>query len=187
MAGFWPRKRERAGGEALIRSLYEEHGQALLAYAARITGDRAAAEDVLQETLLRAWRNAEGLVEGEGSMRSWLFTVARNIMTDRFRARRARPAETAPIADGAVETVVPVEADHAQNVVDSMLAYQALQTLSDDHRTVLVELYLRGRSVTETAEALGIPPGTVKSRSHHALRKLRDRFGPGPAALEGAA
>ncbi|WP_349497685.1 sigma-70 family RNA polymerase sigma factor [Actinorhabdospora filicis] len=166
----------------MIRSLYEEHGHALLAYATRITGDRAAAEDVLQETLLRAWRNAESLASGEGSMRSWLFTVARNIMTDRFRAGRARPAEAPE-----TETVTPVEADHAQNVVDSMLAYQALQTLSDDHRTVLVELYLRGRSVTETAEALGIPPGTVKSRSHHALRKLRDRFGPGPAALEGAA
>ena len=182
MAGLWPRRRERAGGEALIRSLYAEHGYALLAYATRITGDRAAAEDVLQETLLRAWRNAEALTEERGSVRAWLFTVARNIMTDRHRARSARPAELAES-----ETVVPVAKDHAPAVVDTMLAYEALGTLSADHREVLVELYLRGRTVTETAEALGIPPGTVKSRSHHALKKLRDRFGPAMTALEGAA
>ena len=182
MAGLWPRKRERASGEALIRSLYEEHGYALLAYATRITGDRAAAEDVLQETLLRAWKKSAALSETEGSVRAWLFTVARNIMTDRFRAKASRPAEQAETA-----AAVPVAGDHAPRVVDSMLAYQALETLSAEHRDVLVELYLRGRSVTETAEALGIPPGTVKSRSHHALRKLRDRFGPTMTTLEGVA
>src|SRR5215217_2461189 len=60
-----------ATGEALIRSLYEEHGRSVLAYATRLTGDRAAAEDVAQETFLRAWKHHEKLVEGQGSVRGW--------------------------------------------------------------------------------------------------------------------
>src|ERR1700710_1014428 len=73
--------------EALIRSLYAEHGRSVLAYATRLTGDRAAAEDGVQETLVRAWKHADKLVEGHGSVRGWLLTVARNIVTDRARAR----------------------------------------------------------------------------------------------------
>src|SRR5690349_9874368 len=92
-AGRWPRRNNPASDEALIRTLYEEHGRALLAYATRLTGDRAAAEDVVQETLVRAWKHAEDLVEGRGSVRGWLLTVARNIVTDRVRARAARPTE----------------------------------------------------------------------------------------------
>ena len=71
--------RRPAAAEALIRSLYEQHGRSLLAYATRLTGDRAAAEDVVQETLVRAWKHADNLVESKGSVRGWLLTVARNI------------------------------------------------------------------------------------------------------------
>lgn len=95
MAALFSRKRETAADEALIRSLYEEHGRALLAYATRLTGDRAAAEDVVQETLVRAWRHPDALVNGKGSVRGWLLTVARNLVTDRVRARAARPQEVA--------------------------------------------------------------------------------------------
>lgn len=94
MAGpLWPRTRRGSTDEALIKSVYEEHGHALLAYATRLTGDRAAAEDVVQETLIRAWRHSEVLVNGKGSVRGWLLTVARNIITDRYRAKAARPPE----------------------------------------------------------------------------------------------
>src|SRR3954464_3392388 len=93
MAALWSRKREAAADEALIRSLYEEHGRALLAYATRLTGDRATAEDVVQETLVRVWKNPDVLVNGRGSVRGWLLTVVRNIVIDRARARSSRPAE----------------------------------------------------------------------------------------------
>jgi RNA polymerase sigma-70 factor, ECF subfamily len=160
-----------AGAEALIRSLYSEHGRSMLAYATRLTGDRAAAEDVVQETLLRAWKHADDLVEGKGSVRGWLLTVVRNIVTDRARARAVRPAEVAAVADRSHG------GDHAESVVNSMVVLDALGQVSAEHREVLVELYYRGRSVAEAATTLGVPPGTVKSRSFYALRALRAVMG----------
>jgi RNA polymerase sigma-70 factor (ECF subfamily) len=160
-----------AAAETLIRSLYEQHGRSLLAYATRLTGDRAAAEDVVQETLLRAWRHADDLVEGKGSVRGWLLTVARNMITDRARARAVRPAEVNAVTDRSQE------GDHAEAVVNTMVVLDALDQVSPEHREVLVELYYRGRSVTEAATTLGVPPGTVKSRSFYALRALRAVMG----------
>ncbi|MQA12019.1 MAG: sigma-70 family RNA polymerase sigma factor [Pseudonocardiaceae bacterium] len=168
MAGLWSRNREASADEALIRSLYQEHGRALLAYATRLTGDRAAAEDVVQETLVRAWRHTDALVNGKGSVRGWLLTVARNIITDRVRARAARPAEV-PESPAAP----PVQMDHANAVVDSMAVLDALDQLSPDHREVLTAVYFHGHSVAEAAQRLGVPSGTVKSRLHYALRALR--------------
>jgi RNA polymerase sigma-70 factor (ECF subfamily) len=161
----------RPAAETLIRSLYEQHGRSLLAYATRLTGDRAAAEDVVQETLLRAWKHADDLVEGKGSVRGWLLTVARNIVTDRARARAVRPAEVTAVVDRSHE------GDHAEAVVNTMVVLDALDQVSPEHREVLVELYYRGRTVSEAATTLGVPPGTVKSRSFHALRALRAVMG----------
>jgi RNA polymerase sigma-70 factor, ECF subfamily len=161
-------------GEALIRALYEEHGRALLAYATRLTRDRAAAEDVVQETLMRAWRHPEVLVNGRGSVRGWLLTVARNIVTDRIRARSARPAEVAE-SEG---QPAAVDRDHADQVVDSVVVMSAMDSLSDEHRVVLEEVYFKGRSIAEAAEVLSIPPGTVKSRCYYALRALRSTIDP---------
>ncbi|AXI77401.1 sigma-70 family RNA polymerase sigma factor [Peterkaempfera bronchialis] len=179
MAALWSRTRQSASDEALIRSLYEEHGRALLAYAVRLTSDHAAAEDVVQETLIRAWRHPEVLVNGKGSIRGWLLTVARNIITDRYRAKAARPTE---VHESPANP--PVERDHAEAVVDSMFVLEALDRLSPDHRDVLREIYLRGRTVTETATTLGLPVGTVKSRSHYALKALREIYSAKPTALK---
>ncbi|MGY0056320.1 sigma-70 family RNA polymerase sigma factor [Streptomyces sp. LZ34] len=181
-AALWSRtrkKQQRTSDEALIRALYEEHGRALLAYAQRLTGDHSAAEDVVQETLIRAWKNPDALVNGKGSVRGWLLTVARNIVTDRYRAKAARPTE---VAESAATT--PVAQDHADAVVNSMLVMEALDQLSPDHRDVLREIYFQGRSVAEAAKSLGIPPGTVKSRSHYALKALREMYRDKPTTAK---
>ncbi|HEV7450140.1 MAG TPA: sigma-70 family RNA polymerase sigma factor [Pseudonocardiaceae bacterium] len=166
--GWWPRRRQKAHGEDLVRSLYAEHGKSLLAYATRLTNDRAAAEDIVQETLLRAWKHADALKSGQGSVRGWLLTVARNIVTDRYRAKAARAAEV-----GEQDQQAPAQRDHAEDVVNSMVVLDAIERLSQEHRDVLVQLYYRGHTVGETAAVLGVPPGTVKSRSYYALRALR--------------
>ena len=174
---------QRAPDEDLIRFLYQEHGRSVLAYATRLTGDRAAAEDVLQETLLRAWRHADNLRnDSKGSVRGWLLTVARNIITDRVRARAARPQEVGEPVD-----VPAVERDHAEQVVNEMAVLGAMDKLSAEHREVLVEMYYKGRTVAEAAQALRIPPGTVKSRSYHAVRALREVFGGTQVGLKAVA
>nr|WP_296069894.1 sigma-70 family RNA polymerase sigma factor [uncultured Actinoplanes sp.] len=153
----------------MVRSLFQEHGRAMLAYATQLTRDRAAAEDVVQEALVRAWRHPESLVNGKGSVRGWLLTVIRNIVTDQVRARNARAQESREEAPD-----LPSHDDHAEQVVNAMVVVDALNQLSPEHREVLEHVYLLGSTVQEAAKELGIPPGTVKSRSFYALRALRE-------------
>jgi RNA polymerase sigma-70 factor (ECF subfamily) len=158
-----------AGMGATVESLYAEHGPMLTAYVTgMLRGDRAKAEDVVQETLLRAWQNEDFLAASAVSVRAWLVRVAHNVVVDGVRAARARPAE-AP-ADG-VE-VLP-EPDATETLVNSLTVTDALRRLAPEHRAVLAHLYYLDRSVSETAQALEIPPGTVKSRAFYALRKMR--------------
>lgn len=180
VAGPLPGERDGDSDDALIRAVYEQHGRAVLAYATRLTGDRAAAEDVLQETLVRAWRHSDVLVNGKGSVRAWLLTVAGRIVADRARAMAARPRE---VAQSPAQP--PMQRDHADQVADSMDVFEAMQTLSAEHREVIVQLYFRGCSSIETSVALGVPEGTVKSRSYYALRALRRALGAGAGVIEG--
>lgn len=159
---------EQDADAAFLRALSAEHGEALLAYATRLTGDHGRAEDVVQETLLRAWRNVRQLTADDRSLRPWLFTVAAHLATDQQRARRARPAEVGPEPLGTAAAP-----DELNRALEAWQIADALSTLSVEHRQVLVETYYRGRSVAETATVLGVPPGTVKSRCFYALRALR--------------
>jgi RNA polymerase sigma-70 factor (ECF subfamily) len=150
-----------------LRVLHDQHAQALRSYVVRLTGDHGKAQDIVQETLLRAWRNLARLEQGSDSGRGWLFTVAKRIVIDDWRAARRRPAVvTNQVPEYSVE-------DMAQQTVDRQLVQSALRTLSTEHRHVLFECYFRGASVAEAAETLGVPVGTVKSRTHYALHNLR--------------
>jgi RNA polymerase sigma-70 factor (ECF subfamily) len=152
----------------LIRALYTEHGAALESYALGMTnGDLGRAQDAVQEVLVRAWRHPEALDDRRGSTRGWLLRTLRNVLIDEWRARSVRP-ET--VTDQPPDTGV---VDGVDAALQSWLVAEAVGRLSEPHRNVIRECYLEGRSVAEAAERLGVPAGTVKSRTHYALRALR--------------
>jgi RNA polymerase sigma-70 factor, ECF subfamily len=159
--------RGEACDEALVRGLYAEHAAPLLRFALHLSsGDRQRAEDIVQETMLRAWLHPDAIADRPA--RPWLFAVARNLAVDAYRARQARPHE---VGEGALELVpAPDEADRA---LESWAVADALKALRPEHRSVLLETYYRGKSVAEAAAVLGIPVGTVKSRTFYALRALK--------------
>jgi RNA polymerase sigma-70 factor, ECF subfamily len=155
----------------VMKQLHDEHAAALWGYCLSLTGrDHARAEDVVQETMLRAWRNHDRLEESRGSVRAWLFTVARNIVIDEWRTKRAQ--SELPVAE-VPEVGAGAEADQTDQVLLKWVVADALLTLSPDHRAVLVECYFKGSSVAEAGRRLGIAEGTVKSRTHYALKALR--------------
>jgi RNA polymerase sigma-70 factor (ECF subfamily) len=152
-----------------LRVVYAEHAGALLAYVRRLLlGDRERAADVVQETMLRAWRTAGVLDPEKPSLRPWLFTVARNIVIDSHRRRSARPPEV----DGDVLQHLP-GADEIDATLTSLAVTDAMSALCESHRQVLWEVYFRGSKIGEASKTLGIPAGTVKSRTYYALRALR--------------
>jgi RNA polymerase sigma-70 factor, ECF subfamily len=159
--------RRMPSDEDLMRALYTEHAGPLLRYAMHLmSGDRQRAEDIVQETLLRAWQHPKAIADRPA--RPWLFAVARNLAIDAYRAKRARPHE---VGEAALE-VLPAS-DDADRALESWAVADALGELRPEHRSVLLETYYRGKSVAEAASALGIPAGTVKSRTFYALRALR--------------
>jgi len=155
-------------GSARLRALHDAHGDVLKRYVHRLTGDHGLAEDVSQEALLRAWRSTTILDEEDEAARRWLFTVARNlVIDDRRSARHANEFPTERLPEGAPVT------DASDAVLDRLLVADALSSLSGEHRRVVVSCYWLGRTVAETAEIEGVPPGTVKSRLHYAAKALR--------------
>lgn len=151
----------------LMRALHAEYADPLWRYAMRLTNDPARAQDVVQETLLRAWKRPQVLDQQDGRAGAWLYTVARNIVIDEHRSARRRHEV---ITDSPPE---PTSADQTDAALDSWLVAEALDRLSPEHRQVIVQCYYRGRTTAEMAAASGIPPGTVKSRLHYGLRALR--------------
>jgi RNA polymerase sigma-70 factor (ECF subfamily) len=157
-----------ADSEAMSK-VWQAHGTSLMRFALKLTlGDKQRAEDIVQETLVRAWRHPEVVGNGERAIRSWLFTVTRNVTIDMWRAR-SRMDEI--IEDEPTDRPDPSEP--IEQAITAMDVRAALGKLTPEHRQVVVEMYCNGRSVAEIADALRIPAGTVKSRAYYGLRQLK--------------
>jgi RNA polymerase sigma-70 factor (ECF subfamily) len=166
-----PRVARAADSEAAVmKALYDEHAAVLWRYALRLTGDASRAEDVVQETLLRAWQHPEVMGDAERSARAWLFTVARNMIIDERRSARSRNLVSSLDDSSGPEQSAP---DGVNAALDRLLIADAMAQLSAEHRAVIDRSYYRGWTTAQIAADLGIDEGTVKSRLHHAVRALR--------------
>jgi RNA polymerase sigma-70 factor, ECF subfamily len=153
--------------EAALQALHDRHAGELRRFALRLTRDSALAEDIVQEVLLRAWKDP-GLAERDpAAARAWLFTATRNLVIDRWRSAAARHEIRGEFIPDAAQ------ADETGAVLDRWLIAEALNELSPEHRAVISASYFEGRPVAEIAARLGIPVGTVKSRLHYGLRMLK--------------
>jgi RNA polymerase sigma-70 factor (ECF subfamily) len=170
-----PRAPRRVGGggrlapDALAREGYERHGADLYRYALGRLSDDAAAQDVVQETIVRAWRAGNLYDPATASLRTWLFAIARNVVADHLTARR-RAAELPALAGDLWKDHM---SDHSGAVADVDMVTRALDLISHDHRTAIVETYLLDRSYADVAAELGVSVSTLRSRVFHGLRQLR--------------
>ncbi len=161
--------------EAGIDAAYSAYGAELYRFALRGLGDKGAAEDVVQETFLRAWRAADRFDETIASLRVWLFAIARNTMISHVRASQARPWDAAVIETPEAETgrASPAGEDFTERLLRSWVVEEALQRLSEEHRTAIVETHLKDRPYPEVAAEYGVPVGTLRSRVFYGLKALR--------------
>src|SRR6266576_4071496 len=157
--------------DAAVRQLYEHHARALRRYVERFCPDQASAEDVVQETFIRAWRHLPQLSSGEVPVRPWLYRVARNLLIDADRAARSRPVTVSsrPAEEAGTDPGL-------DQVLDRELVSAALQQLSPAHQAVLVQTFYQGGTLATVANELGIPHGTARSRLHYALHALRQQL-----------
>lgn len=162
-------QRIAAGEDAALQELYAAYGQRMFAFALRLTGDAAMAEDAVQETLVSVWRSA-GRYRGEGRVLAWLLGIVHHVALKTLR-RRPLPitdemAENLPAGGGLPE-------DQALVGEQARWVRQGLQSLSAEHRAVLELVFYQGLSLEEVAQVVNCPVGTVKSRLSYARQYLR--------------
>ena len=157
--------------DAAIRQLYSHYAKALHGYVDQFCPDRASADDIVQETFIRAWHHLPQLSADDRPIRPWLFRVARNLLIDADRAARARPVtvEEQPAEEAGTDPGL-------DQVLDRELVSAALQQLSPAHQAVLVRTFYQGGTLATVANELGIPHGTARSRLHYALHALRQQL-----------
>ncbi|MFB9377052.1 RNA polymerase sigma factor [Kineococcus gynurae] len=158
-----------------VDAAFRAESAALLAYAVNALGDRAAGEDALQETFVRAWTARERYSPERASPRTWLFAIARNVVVDavRARSRRPRPVEDVATAGAAPQETAPTGPDTHAASLDRLLVVESLAKLSPEHREVLVRIHLGGASYQEVSEMTGVPVATLRTRTFYALKALR--------------
>jgi RNA polymerase sigma-70 factor (ECF subfamily) len=164
----------RQGDAGAFHALVDRHAKALFGLAYTLLGNTADAEDVLQETLLGAYKQIAQF-EGRSSVKTWLTKILVRQVSKVYRSRRVRRAES--LADAEQQNAEPAAPRTGSVNVDRQVDVHAmLKTLSEEHREVLVLRELQGLSYDEIADALAIPQGTVESRLHRARQQLKQRF-----------
>jgi RNA polymerase sigma-70 factor (ECF subfamily) len=159
------------GDRDAFGDLYRRYARAVLGLALRRLGDRGRAEDAVQEAFASIWRAARSYRRERGPVAPWLYAVARNAIADRGRARIEQPAEpTDQPSDG------PGPAEQAEQSWVAWRVHTALQQIPETERSVLELAYWGGLSQSEVATFLGIPLGTVKTRTRSGLRRLADEL-----------
>jgi RNA polymerase sigma factor (sigma-70 family) len=161
------------GDRAAARAFVERFQARVYGLALSIVSDPVLAEDLAQEALTRAWRNAAAYDARRAAVATWLLTITRNLAIDALRLRRARPTDPGILADLDVESSEPEPGEAA---VASDLARQvrgAVRLLPVDQRRALVLAAFYGRTAQEIASQEGIPLGTAKTRIRAGMRKLR--------------
>jgi RNA polymerase sigma-70 factor (ECF subfamily) len=163
----------RAGDAAAVRTVFQAYGRLVFTVALRVLGDRGLAEDATQQTFLQAWRAAAAFDPGR-ELGPWLATIARRAAIDVQRREAARaPRPGADVTSGDA----PSAADSAERAYEVWAVRQAVDDLPADERDVVRLQHLEGQTHAQIAERLGIPIGTVKSRSSRAHRRLAGRLG----------
>jgi RNA polymerase sigma-70 factor (ECF subfamily) len=155
-------------GEAL-RALYRQYAGELFGFALNALNERGAAEEIVQEVFLRAWRHAESYDPERASVRTWLYQIARHAIIDARRRAAVRPGL-------ALHEPVGEEESHGPSIEQAMLGWQvaaALERLTPEHRQMVRLAHFQGLTMREIAERTRLPLGTVKSRTWYALRSLR--------------
>lgn len=166
--------RVAAGDRDAVATFYERYRPMITrTVLGLVGGDQALAEDVLQDTALRLWRNGSRFDPALGAEEVFVRVVARRAAVDLLRRRREMPAEWAADAAGP-DVAAPIA---QARVLDADVVQRALETLSDAHREVVVRAYLRDESYQQIADRLGVPVATVRTRVFYALRALRRAMG----------
>ena len=148
-----------------LEELYQRYAAKLYGFGVRMLGDRDLAEELVQETFLRLWRSARSYDPDRGSVAAFVFTMARRIAIDLWRRPSSRPFEP--------ETDRSEPVDKVDAMLTSVAVQEALRDLSPAHREVLELTYRADLKQADIAAVLGIPLGTVKTRTYYALRALR--------------
>lgn len=163
-------ERMAAGDSAALAELYELYRKTLISYLHLMTPDHGLVEEIVQDTLLAAWRGASGYAR-QGSVRSWLLAIARRRASDALRRQEPRAADSAVLEHLPTQEPDPEDVVLAEATLETIVA--ALERLSPMHQEVLVLAFVHGLSYRELAEVLAVPTGTVKSRLSNAKRALR--------------
>jgi RNA polymerase sigma-70 factor (ECF subfamily) len=158
-----------------FEQLYRRHSALLFALGLKILGDRADAEDVLQDTFIQIWKTAESYDSNRGKALGWLIMLTRSRAIDRLRSRgtRARATEAAglePRDDG------PLPGQRASASETQRIVRGAIDALPAEQRTPIELAYFWGLTQTEIAQRLGQPLGTVKTRMRAAMLRLREQL-----------
>ncbi|WP_426564343.1 RNA polymerase sigma factor [Angustibacter sp. McL0619] len=171
-----------------LRAADAAYGRLLRSRARRVVVDADLAQDAVQEAFLRAWRACASFDPAAGSLLSWLSTITRNVAIDMVKARTRRPPVLAaePSGDPSDRPAGRRGSNHEDLVLLRDQLVHALARLGPEHRQVVAEVVLRDRPQADVAADLGIPVGTVRSRLHHGLRRLREVLEPMPVNACGA-